>query len=325
MKNTSSRLAFVAATAALWFASVGPAVQAASGPQIAPSSCGGAPVPLSGNAYCSFEGTGQGVVIGHHSCNVEGACLTLGDGVRIGNRSCNAEGACVELGAMYGEAGTAVSIVGNSSCNGLSNCYGAGAVEGFSVIGNDSCNGGDSACYGAGLEAGTSRIGNHACNNTGIGADHNTCLFIGAGEGGDSAVGNDSCNGSSACTFGGQFGGTSTIGNNSCNGLGACFDVGQDFPPDPAATGSVSEIGNGSCNAEGACQFTGGFGGHSRIGNASCNNLYACEFSGSEGGVTSVIGNRSCNGASDLSDPDFPVGICDSNDGVIGNNKYNTP
>jgi ABC-type uncharacterized transport system substrate-binding protein len=34
------------------------------------------------NAFCSFENDGSGVVIGHNSCNVEGACLILGNEYR---------------------------------------------------------------------------------------------------------------------------------------------------------------------------------------------------------------------------------------------------
>src|SRR5437588_471956 len=73
-----------------------------AGPDIAPSSCGGVAVPPSGNAFCSFESDGSGVVIGHDSCNVLGACLFLGNGVRIGNDSCNGDMSCAELGEFGG-------------------------------------------------------------------------------------------------------------------------------------------------------------------------------------------------------------------------------
>jgi len=53
-------------------------------------------VPASGNAYCSFESDGSGVVIARNSCNVKGACLLLGNAVRIGHDSCNGDGACTE-------------------------------------------------------------------------------------------------------------------------------------------------------------------------------------------------------------------------------------
>ena len=62
------------------------AVQAA---KIGKNSCGlglGAdPVP---NAYCDFSGDSDGVKIGKDSCNVEGACTSLGNDLKIGNNSC---------------------------------------------------------------------------------------------------------------------------------------------------------------------------------------------------------------------------------------------
>jgi hypothetical protein len=300
------------------------AANAAAAPQIAASSCGGIPVPSSGNAFCSFEGTGEAVVIAHNSCNVEGACVLIGNGVRIGHDSCNGVLACSDTGTLNGVAASAVSIIGNQSCNGEEACESAGS-QGVSLIGDESCNGGAAACLGAGESTGTSHIGNSACNNQNIGAKHNTCLFVGAGSFGNSNIGNGSCNGSSACTFGGEFGGNSSIGNNACNGLGACFDVAQDdIFGDPNFSGSTSVVGNESCNAESACQFIAGFGGSSLIGNASCNNVYACEFAGSID-LTSAIGNHSCNGAPDLTNPDLPVGACDTNNGVIGNNQRNSP
>jgi hypothetical protein len=324
MNIASSKWASIMAMMALLLAVVA-GVDAAptGGPQIAPSSCGGIPVPPGGNAFCSFEGTGQGVIIGDGSCNVEGACLTIGDGVRIGNNSCNGDSACASTGGLFGEATSAVSIIGNRSCNGEEACLDAGA-EGLSVIGSDSCNGGDAACLGAGQLAGASYIGNSACNNTGIGANHNSCLFVGSGADGTSGhivVGNGSCNGSSACTFSGQFDGNSLIGNNACNGLGACFDAAQGPFPGFDNFQSASSIGNGSCNADSACQFAG-INGFSNVGNTSCNNLFACEFAGSFN-TGSSVGNHSCNGAPDLTDPDFPIGACDNNEGAIGNNKNN--
>jgi len=90
-------------------------------------------------------------------------------------------------------------------------------------------------------------------------------------------------------------------------------------------TDSRSSTGNNSCVGEGACQSVGGFGGHSTIGNQSCNNDYACEFSGAEPDNSSRIGNHSCNGLTDFTDPDFPIGICDTNRGIIGNNQRNGP
>lgn len=302
MKTTSCRLAYIA-TAALLLAAGSVTAASPVGPQIDPSSCGGIAVPPSGNAFCSFEGTGDGAVIANNSCNVEGACLLMGNGVRIGHDSCNGESACTDAGTLNGVPTSATSIIGNRSCNGLEACESAGS-QGLSVIGDDSCNGGANACTGAGEEAGTSYIGNSACNNTGIGGNHNTCLFVGAV--GHSVIGNGSCNGSSACIFGGEFGGSSSIGNNSCNELGACFDVGQGPFPGTGDFQSASAIGNGSCNADSAC-----------------------EFSGIDG--SSAIGNHSCNGGPDLTDPDFPVGVCDSNGSinsngsVIGNNENNEP
>ena len=325
MNIASSKWASIIATMALLLAAAA-VVDAAptGGPQIAPSSCGGIPVPPGGNAFCSFEGTGHGVIIGDGSCNVEGACLTIGDGVRIGNNSCNADSACFGTGGLFGEAASAVSIIGNRSCNGEEACLYAGAA-GLSVIGSDSCNGGDAACEGAGELAGASYIGNNACNNTGIGGNHNSCLFVGSGaEGtlGHIVVGNGSCNGSSACTFSGEYDGISSIGNNACNGLGACFDAAQGPPPGSGLSyQAASSIGNGSCNADDACVYVG-INGFSNIGNTSCNNLSACEFAGTFS-TGSNIGNNSCNGAPDLTDPDFPIGACDSNEGVIDNNKSN--
>ena len=195
-----------------------------AGPQIAASSCRGTPVTPSGNAFFSFERTGEGAVIAQNSCNVEGACILMGDGVRIAHDSCKGSLACTDTGTLNGVAISAVSIIGDRSCNGEQACTSAGS-QGLSVIGDDSCNGGDAACLRARESTGTSYIGNNACNNTNIGANHNTCLFVGAEDLGHSVIGNGSCNGSSACIFEGEFGGNSQIGNNSCNNLGACFDV----------------------------------------------------------------------------------------------------
>jgi hypothetical protein len=52
--------------------------------------------------------------------------------------------------------------------------------------------------------------------------------------------------------------------------------------------------------------------------------VLACEFAGTFN-QGSTIGNHSCNAAPDLTDPDFPLGACDGNEGVIGNNKRNGP
>jgi hypothetical protein len=223
----------------------------------------------------------------------------MGNGVRIGHDSCNGVSACTDTGTLNGVPTTASSIIGNRSCNGEEACESAGS-QGLSVIGDDSCNGGDAACEGAGELTGTSYIGNNACNNLNIGASHNTCLFVGAGDLGRSVIGNGSCNGSSACIFAGEFGGNSQIGNNSCNNLGACFDVAQGPFPGTGDFQSASVIGNRSCNADSACEFAGVAG-------------------------SSTIGNRSCNGGPDLTDPDFPVGVCDTNGSVIGNNERNSP
>src|SRR5574340_519937 len=129
------KLGFLAVTTALLLAGGSLAATPPAGPNIAPSSCGGVPVPTSGNAFCSFEGDGSGVIIGHHSCNVVGACLLLGNGVRIGHDSCNGDTACAELGKLGGS-----TVIGNNSCNGDFACYGAG-YQGNSDIGNNSCNG----------------------------------------------------------------------------------------------------------------------------------------------------------------------------------------
>jgi hypothetical protein len=327
MKTTSCKVAFIAVLAALSLAAGNAVAKPPAGPQIAASSCGGIPVPPSGNAFCSFEGTGAGAVIGQNSCNVVGACLLMGDGVHIGNNSCNGDSACTDTGTLNGVAASASSIIGNGSCNGVEACESAGS-QGLSVIGNGSCNGGELACTGAGQFKGTSYIGNDACNNLNIGAVHNTCLFVASGGddvgGGHVVVGNGSCNGSSACTFSGEFGASTSIGNNACNGLGACFDLAQGpFPGIGEDFQSAAVVGNGSCNADSACQFAG-IAGSSTVGNTSCNNEFACEFAGTFNDG-STIGNHSCNGSPDLSDPDLPVGVCDSNEGVIGNNKRNSP
>ncbi len=317
MKVRLSNLGCIAAVTALLLAAGNLAAKPPAGPSIAPSSCGGVAVPPSGNAFCSFEGDGGGVVIGHHSCNVIGACLLLGNGVRIGNGSCNADNACAGAGELGGRA-----VIGNGSCNGDFGCNFAGSTAGTGDIGNDSCNGpaddqlGEpfGVCYGVGALGGSARIGNSACNDGAV-----ACLFVAAGPSGSFVVGNHSCSGRAACTFGGQSGGIGVVGNDSCNGRLSCFDIAQE-------AGSISRIGNGSCNDLRSCLFAGTFGATSVIGNQSCNGSYACENAGFSGtNSPSVIGNRSCNGAADLSDPDFPVGICDSNVGTIGNNKNNTP
>jgi hypothetical protein len=320
MKVTSCKLGWVVGMMALLLAGGAVAAKPAAKPNIAPSSCGGVVVPPSGNAFCSFESDGSGVVIGHNSCNVEGACLLLGNGVRIGNDSCNGETACAELG---GDGGS--SVIGNSACDGDFACWGAG-YQGRSVIGNNSCNGPATdrfggeplgVCTGVGFLGGSGQIGNSSCNDGAA-----ACLFVASGPSGSFVVGNISCSGREACTFGGQNGGIGVIGNNSCNAERSCFDNAQE-------AGSISRIGNNSCNELSSCKFAGDFGAKSVIGNKSCNSVYACEFAGTDAEsfepMSSAIGNHSCNGAADLSDPDNPVGICDSNVGTIGNNKNNTP
>lgn len=316
MKVRLGNLGCIAAATALLLAAGNLAAKPPAAPNIAPSSCGGVAVPPSGNAYCSFETDGSGVVIGHHSCNVIGACLLLGNGVRIGNDSCNGDTACAGAGELGGRA-----VIGNGSCNGDFGCNFAGS-EGAGDIGNNSCNGPVTdvlgpplgVCYGVGAGGGSARIGNSSCNDGAA-----ACLLVATGPSGSFVVGNHSCSGRAACTFGGQNGGMGVVGNDSCNGQLSCFDIAQE-------AGSISRIGNGSCNELSSCLFAGTFGANSVIGNQSCNGSYACEYAGIfDPNSPSVIGNRSCNGAADLSDPDFPVGICDSNVGTIGNNKNNTP
>jgi hypothetical protein len=309
-------LGYIAAITGLLLTGGSLAAKPPAGPNIAPSSCGGVPVPPSGNAFCSFESNGSNVVIGHGSCNVAGACFVLGNGIRIGNNSCNGDTACAEVGELGGS-----TVIGNSSCNGDFACDGAG-YQGSSDIRNDSCNGpatdrfGDpvGVCTGVGAFGGSGRIGNGSCNDGAA-----ACLFAAGGPSGSFVVGNNSCSGLEACTFGGQDGGIGVIGNNSCNADFSCFDNAQE-------AGSISRIGNGSCNGLSSCAFAGDFGGISAIGNQSCNGGYACENAGNfDPDTPSAIGNHSCNGAPDLSDPDFPVGICDSNVGTIRNNKNNAP
>jgi hypothetical protein len=306
----------IAALTALLLAGGSVAANAAAAPKIASSSCGGVPVTASGNAFCSFETDGSGVVIGHGSCTVPGACLLLGNGVRIGNGSCNGDTACTEIGSVAG-----VSVIGNDSCNGDFACWAAGAA-GASDIGDKSCNGPAAqgpfeivgVCTGVGLLGGNVRIGSNSCNDGAF-----ACLFAAAGPAGSFVVGNNSCSGRRACTFVGQNGGIGIVGNNSCNATEACFDNAQE-------AGSVSRVGNGSCNELRSCQFAGDFGGHSDIGNSSCNASFACELAGLfDPNAFSVIGNHSCNGPADMSDPTLPVGICDGNLGTIGNNQRNDP
>lgn len=307
----------IAALTALLVAGEGFAANAPSGPNIDASSCGGVVVPPSGNAFCSFESDGAGVVIGHHSCNVLGACLVIGNGVRIGNGSCNGDTACSETGELEGTA-----AIGNDSCNGDFACDAVG-YQGSGNIGNKSCNGPvvqgpfgpEGVCTGAGFLGGNISIGDDSCNVA------RACFLVGAGTLGSFVAGNHSCSGLSACRFAGQNGGIAVIGNNSCNARLACFDNAQE-------AGSISRVGNGSCNELSSCMFAGDFGGNSVIGNASCNASYACEFAGFfflDPTGPSVIGNHSCNGAANLTDPETPVGICDSNVGTIGNNKKNAP
>ena len=242
MKSKSCTMGSIVAMTVLLLAGGSVAAGPPAGANVAPSSCGGVALPPSGNAFCSFESDGSGVVIGHHSCNVEGACLLLGNGVRIGNDSCNGETACAELG---GAGGT--STIGNRSCDGDFACWAAG-YQGRSVIGDNSCNGGSEVCEGVAMFGGNSRIGNGSCND-GLW----TCLFLGAGDFeiggfGSSDIGNSSCIGNRACTFAGQYGGSSVIGNNSCLGERSCFDVAQDDPYFSGLVGSVSRIGNNSCD-----------------------------------------------------------------------------
>ena len=291
MNTTLRKFGCIVGVAAFLLTDAGVAAKPPAGPDVGHSSCGGTALP---NTYCSFDTTGDGVVIGHDSCNVEGACTTLGNGARIGNGSCNGEQACTNFGELGGS-----SDVGNNSCNGPFACQFAGS-EGDSVIGDNSCNVGDSVCLGAGASESTdipasSRIGNNSCNNGDV-----ACLLVGVE--GISVIGNNTCNGLEACTFAGQqgfvcdenfnctpFDGISVIGNDSCNGLDSCFDVGQ---------GGTNRIGNSSCTGLASCKNAGSFTRDSRIGNHSCNY-----------------------DATRVGDEFF--GACVGNDGTIGNNKFN--
>jgi hypothetical protein len=214
----------------------------------------------------------------------------------LGHDSCNGPSAWHRYGnAERFVATTALSIIGNRSCNGDEACTSAGSQGPQRDRKTIRATAGEAACLGGGQLGGARYIGNKCLTTiSNIGASHNTCLFI--GDLGHAVIGNGSCNGSSACTFTGQFGANSVIGVNSCNGLGACFDAGQGPFPGTGDFQSASAIGNGSCNAEAACQFVG-INGSSSIGNTSCNNLVACEFAGSFN-TGSTIGNHSCNGAS---------------------------
>src|SRR5690242_18692712 len=101
MSITSCKVACTVVLAALSLAAGNVVSKPPAGPQIAASSCGGIPVPPAGNAFCSFEGTGEGVVIAQNSCNVAGACLVIGNGVRIGHDSCNEGSACAATGTLF--------------------------------------------------------------------------------------------------------------------------------------------------------------------------------------------------------------------------------
>src|SRR5262245_56607255 len=79
-----------------------PQLAFSAGPTIAASSCGGAAAGAVPNAYCSFSGTGNGVVIEPNSCNKTGSCGLLGDGVQIGHDSCNGNLACDSSGSPNG-------------------------------------------------------------------------------------------------------------------------------------------------------------------------------------------------------------------------------
>jgi hypothetical protein len=299
MKSWLCSLGCVVAIAALSLAGESVVAKPSGGPRVGHSSCGGTPVP---NTYCNFDTTGDGVVIGHDSCKIEGSCTTLGNGARIGNGSCNGEEACSHVGELGGSA-----IVGNDSCNGPLACQFAGS-EGDSVIGDHSCNVdvdvGALACVAAGAgdgpSRGSSRIGNNSCN------DDFTCVAVGALEGGSSVIGNNSCNGPGACDFVGQEG--FVCADEECTSF--------ETPP------GSSVIGNDSCNDHDAC-FDAGQGGTNRIGNNSCNGSFSCIYAGVVFRDSS-IGNHSCNYDA-IDEGDHFVGACVENDGTIGNNKNNAP
>src|SRR4051794_14762949 len=116
MTTALRKFGWITGAAALLFAGVGfvaPQRAFAADASVAPSSCGRTAVP---NTYCSFGddglGTGDGVVIGNNSCNVEGACTFLGIGATIGHRSCNGDLACSFAGAFSGS-----SVIDDNSCN----------------------------------------------------------------------------------------------------------------------------------------------------------------------------------------------------------------
>ena len=183
--NTGIRkLGLLVATAALWFVGAAvlmPQMAAANAPQIDPTSCGAGAGPISD--YCSFEDTGENVVIAHGSCNVQGACVPLGNGTRIGHDSCNGGLACAGAGTSGGS-----SSIGNDSCNEREACGSAGE-GGSSSIGNGSCNE-DYACYQAAYDGGRSKIGNRSCNAE---ANPGICNNVGA-NGGSSVIGNNKWN-----------------------------------------------------------------------------------------------------------------------------------
>ena len=95
---------------------VNPRGAAAAALYINSRSCGGTAAP---NAYCSWVGTGSGVVINAGSCNVVGSCLDLGI-VTIGSNSCNGSEACYYAGSGNS---TSIASIGNNSCNADYACY----------------------------------------------------------------------------------------------------------------------------------------------------------------------------------------------------------
>lgn len=215
-----------------FFTSAQPA--SADSAQIDASSCGGwTGTP---NAYCSFETTGEDIVIDANSCTLTGSCLNLANGVTIGIGSCIGPDACANTGVSGGS-----SSIGNGSCIGGFACDFAGRA-GSSGIGDDSCNG-FWACYSAG-RAGSSSIGDGSCKGS------SACYC--AGNDGSSIIGSGSCNGEKACYYAGYNGGSSSIGDGSCNGEQACFLAGE---------GGSSSIGQYSCNYApatfaGSCRYS---------------------------------------------------------------------
>jgi hypothetical protein len=245
------------------------------------SSCGLNGATWSGdNGYCTFDGTGENIVIGPNSCNALQSCFSLANDVHINAGgsaldagSCNANLACDNMRDAI------VSIAGNA-CNAQYACQNGGE-HGEMSVSHNSCN----------SEA--------ACQNLGDGPSGG---IIGYG-----SIEHDSCNGQYACQNAGEDG-HAVVGHDSCNvGTSSCRNLGTS-----AGTGTVGDV---SCNAEAACQNIGSFVGTGSVGDNSCNLAFACEAST---GTQTSIANYACNQSGQFDDEctgeSADAGDCQYND-----------